>query len=42
MQTLYNMIVLWKISAQLELAIVGVVILLGVMADEGLKRFTRQ
>ncbi len=42
MQTLYNMIVLWKISAQLELAIVGVVILLGVMADEGLKRMTRR
>ncbi len=42
MQTLYNMIVLWKISAQLELAIVGIVILLGVMADEGLKRVTRR
>ncbi len=42
MQTLSNLIVLWKIPQQLELAVVGVVILLGVMADETLKRFTRR
>jgi ribose transport system permease protein len=40
MQTLYNLIVLWKIPSQLELAIVGVVILTAVIADEAIKYFT--
>ena len=34
MQVLYNLIVLLKISDKLEFAIIGAVILLGVMADE--------
>jgi len=38
MQTLYNLIVLMKISDTLEFAIIGAVILLGVIADEMLKR----
>lgn len=42
MQTIYNMIVLWKFSARLEMAIVGIVILLGVIADELLKRAARR
>jgi ribose transport system permease protein len=42
MQTLSNLIVLWKISAALELAVVGTVILLGVMADEAIKRVARR
>ena len=40
MQTLYNLIVLMKISDKLEFAIIGAVILLGVIADELLKRAT--
>lgn len=40
MQTLYNLIVLWKIPSQLELAIVGFVILAAVVIDEALKRWT--
>ena len=38
MQTLYNLIVLLKISDKLEFAIIGAVILLGVIADEVVKR----
>lgn len=38
MQTLYNLIVLMKISDTLEFAIIGLVILLGVVADELVKR----
>ena len=38
MQTLYNLIVLLKISDKLEFAIIGAVILLGVMADEIVRR----
>ncbi|MGB7347040.1 MAG: ABC transporter permease [Pirellulaceae bacterium] len=38
MQTLYNLIVLMKISDKLEFAIIGAVILLGVIADELVKR----
>ncbi|MFN3192141.1 MAG: ABC transporter permease [Aureliella sp.] len=38
MQTLYNLIVLVKISDKLEFAIIGAVILLGVIADELVKR----
>ncbi|MEO2021044.1 MAG: ABC transporter permease [Pirellulaceae bacterium] len=38
MQTLYNLIVLLKISDKLEFAIIGAVILAGVMADELLQR----
>ena len=38
MQTLYNLIVLLKISDKLEFAIIGAVILAGVMGDELLKR----
>jgi len=38
MQTLYNLIVLMKISDTLEFAIIGMVILLGVIADEVIKR----
>jgi ribose transport system permease protein len=39
MQTLYNLIVLLKISDRLEFAIIGAVILIGVMADELLRRY---
>ena len=39
MQTLYNLIVLVKISDKLEFAIIGAVILIGVIADELVKRF---
>ena len=39
MQTLYNLIVLLKISDKLEFAIIGAVILLGVMADEIVRRY---
>ena len=42
MQTLYNLIVLMKISDKLEFAIIGAVILLGVMADELIKRVAAQ
>ncbi|QDT09363.1 ABC transporter permease [Stieleria marina] len=42
MQTLYNLIVLMKISDKLEFAIIGAVILLGVIADEVVKRFAAQ
>jgi len=38
MQTLYNLIVLVKISDKLEFAIIGAVILIGVIADELVKR----
>ena len=38
MQTLYNLIVLMKVSDTLEFAIIGLVILLGVVADELVKR----
>ena len=38
MQTLYNLIVLMKISDTLEFAIIGAVILIGVIADEVIKR----
>jgi len=38
MQTLYNLIVLLKISDTLEFTIIGAVILLGVIADELIKR----
>ena len=38
MQTLYNLIVLVKISDKLEFAIIGAVILVGVIADELVKR----
>ncbi len=38
MQTLYNLIVLLKISDKLEFAIIGAVILLGVIADEVIRR----
>ncbi|MCG8651127.1 MAG: ABC transporter permease, partial [Pirellulales bacterium] len=38
MQTLYNLIILLKISGTLEFAIIGAVILLGVMADEIVRR----
>lgn len=38
MQTLYNLIVLVKISDKLEFAIIGAVILIGVIADEVVKR----
>ena len=38
MQTLYNLIVLVKISDKLEFAIIGLVILAGVVADELFKR----
>ncbi len=38
MQTLYNLIVLMKISDKLEFAIIGAVILIGVIADELVKR----
>ncbi len=39
MQTLYNLIVLLKISDKLEFAIIGAVILIGVIADEIVRRF---
>lgn len=39
MQTLYNLIVLLKISDRLEFAIIGAVILGGVMADEMVRRY---
>lgn len=39
MQTLYNLIVLVKISDKLEFAIIGAVILIGVIVDELVKRF---
>ena len=42
MQTLYNLIVLMKISDKLEFAIIGAVILLGVIADEVVKRIAMQ
>ncbi|NNE01279.1 MAG: ABC transporter permease [Pirellulaceae bacterium] len=42
MQTLYNLIVLMKISDKLEFAIIGAVILLGVIADELVKRWAAQ
>ena len=42
MQTLYNLIVLLKISDTLEFAIIGMVILLGVIADEVIKRAVAQ
>jgi ribose transport system permease protein len=38
MQVLYNLIVLMKISGTLEFAIIGAVILIGVVADEVIKR----
>jgi len=38
MQTLYNLIVLLKISDKLEFAIIGLVILVGVIADVIVKR----
>ena len=38
MQTLYNLIVLLKISDKLEFAIIGLVILMGVIADEVIRR----
>ncbi len=40
MQTLYNLIVLLGISDQLEFAIIGAVILLGVTADELVRRYS--
>ena len=39
MQTLYNLIVLLRISDKLEFAIIGAVILLGVIADEVVRRY---
>ena len=42
MQTLYNLIVLMKISDTLEFAIIGAVILAGVIADEVIKRAVAQ
>jgi ribose transport system permease protein len=42
MQTLYNLIVLLKISDKLEFAVIGGVILLGVMADEFIRRYAAQ
>ena len=42
MQVLNNMIVLLRISDELEYAIVGIVILLGVLADELIKRIAAQ
>lgn len=42
MQTLYNLIVLMKISDTLEFAIIGAVILIGVVADEVIKRVLAQ
>ena len=42
MQTLYNLIVLMKISDTLEFAIIGAVILIGVIADEVIKRVVAQ
>jgi len=42
MQVLNNMIVLLRISDELEYAIIGIVILLGVMADELIKRIAAQ
>ncbi|HEY6563159.1 MAG TPA: ABC transporter permease, partial [Pirellulaceae bacterium] len=39
MQTLYNLIVLLKISDKLEFAVIGTVILLGVIADECVRRW---
>lgn len=41
MRVLYNSINVLGISTQLEFAIIGLVILLGVMADEGLRRARR-
>ncbi|MFC1759233.1 ABC transporter permease [Planctomycetota bacterium] len=38
MQTLYNLIVLMKISDTLEHAVIGAVILIGVIADEVVRR----
>jgi ribose transport system permease protein len=38
MQTLYNSIVLLKIPDELEYAIIGAVILIGVVSDELLRR----
>ncbi|MCA9211622.1 MAG: ABC transporter permease [Planctomycetales bacterium] len=38
MQTLYNLIVLMRISDTLELAVIGTVILVGVVADEVVRR----
>ena len=42
MQTLYNLIVLMKISDTLEFAIIGAIILIGVIADEVIKRVVAQ
>lgn len=42
MQTLYNLIILLKISDTLEFAIIGAVILAGVVADEVIKRAVAQ
>ncbi len=42
MQILNNLILLMKISDELEFAIIGAVILVGVTADEILRRFTRR
>lgn len=42
MQVLNNMIVLLRISDELEYAIIGIVILLGVLADELIKRIAAQ
>jgi len=39
MQTLYNSIVLLKIPDELEYTIIGVVILVGVVSDEVIRRF---
>lgn len=41
MQTLYNLIVLLKISDKLEFAVIGGVILLGVVADEVVRRWSK-
>lgn len=42
MQTLYNLIVLLKISDKLEFAVIGGVILVGVIADEFIRRIASQ
>ena len=40
MQVLYNLVVLMKISDTLEFAIIGAVILVGVLADELVRRLS--
>ena len=42
MQVLYNLIVLMRISGTLEFAIIGIVILFGVIVDECVKRLTQR